>query len=134
MPDSAPIQKSHRAYWLIAGIVLLAAGIWLAHEPIASIGSPESLEARRTKLASQLSVVLEAEDRLVRDSLVLRKHPPGSLSIPNIVISPTGRDSIPGSSGSLSILNDPISDISFVKHLEKSINQFKFELGDIWIQ
>ena len=86
MPGSVPIQKPHRAYWLIAGIVLLATGIWLGHEPIASIGSPESLEARRTKLASQLSAVLEAEDRLVRDSLALQKPLPGSLSIPDIII------------------------------------------------
>ena len=40
VPGSVPIRKSHRTYWLIAGIVLLATGIWLGHEPIASIGKP----------------------------------------------------------------------------------------------
>ena len=62
------------------------------------LASPESLEARRTKLASQLSAVLEAEDRLVRDSLALRKPLPGSLSIPDIISSPAGRSGIPAAS------------------------------------
>jgi murein DD-endopeptidase MepM/ murein hydrolase activator NlpD len=108
---SVPIQKSHRTYWLIAVIALLVTGIWLGHEPIASIGSPESLEARRTKLASQLSAVLEAEDRLIRDSLALRKPLPNSLSIPDITSSPTGRDGIPVNSRPFGIVNHSITDM-----------------------
>nr|ADI22875.1 membrane proteins related to metalloendopeptidases [uncultured gamma proteobacterium HF0500_32L01] len=90
----------------------MAAGIWLGHEPIASIGSPESLEAQRTKLASQLSAVLEAENRLVRDSLALRKPLPGSLSIPEIISSPAGRGGIPAAPGLPGAVDDPITDMS----------------------
>ena len=109
---SVPIRKSHRTYWLIAGIMLLATGIWLGHEPIASIGSPESLEAQRTKLASQLSAVLGAEDRLVRDYVALRKPIPGTLSIPDIIISPAGHGDIPWARGPLGAVDDRISDNS----------------------
>ena len=112
MPGSVPIRKLHRAYWLIAGIMLLATGIWLGHEPIASIGSPESLEARRTKLASQLSAVLDAEDRLIQDSLALRKSLPGDLSIPEFISSPTGHDGIPTASNVSSAVDKPITDMS----------------------
>ena len=112
MPGSVPIRKLHRAYWLIAGIMLLATGIWLGHEPIASIGSPESLEARRTKLVSQLSAVLDAEDRLIQDSLTLRKSLPGDLSIPKFISSPTGHDGIPTASNVSSAVDEPIADMS----------------------
>ncbi|SVD66762.1 uncharacterized protein METZ01_LOCUS419616, partial [marine metagenome] len=112
MSGSGPIRKLHRAYWLIAGIMLLATGIWLGHEPIASIGSPESLEARRAKLASQLSAVLDAEDRLIQDSLALRKSLPGDLSIPKVISSPTGHDSIPTASNVSSTADEPIADMS----------------------
>jgi murein DD-endopeptidase MepM/ murein hydrolase activator NlpD len=112
MPGSVPIRNSHRIYWVIAGIVLLATGIWLGHEPIASIGNPESLEAQRTKLASQLSAVLEAEDRLVRDSLALRKPLPGSLSIPDINYSPVGRSGIPSASDFPGAIDNPNTDMS----------------------
>ncbi len=122
VPDLMPIGKSHRAYWVIAGIILLVTGIWLGHEPIASIGSPESLEARRTKLASQLSAVLEAEDRLVQDSLALRKPLPGSLSIPDIISSPTGRDGIPPASRLSSAVDDPITDMSTWRPIPASPN------------
>jgi murein DD-endopeptidase MepM/ murein hydrolase activator NlpD len=92
--------------------MLLATGIWLGHEPIASIGSPESLEARRTKLASQLSAVLDAEDRLIQDSLALRKPLPGTLSIPSFISSPTGHDGIPTTSNISSTADKPIADMS----------------------
>jgi murein DD-endopeptidase MepM/ murein hydrolase activator NlpD len=109
---SVPIRRSHRAYWLIAGIVLLAMGVWLSHEPIASINSPESLDARRTKLASQLSAVLEAEDRLVRDSLTLQKPLPSSFSIPEFNFSPANRDRIPAFSDPYAIIDGRIIDVS----------------------
>jgi murein DD-endopeptidase MepM/ murein hydrolase activator NlpD len=92
--------------------MLLATGIWLGHEPIASIGSPESLEARRAKLASQLSAVLDAEDRLIQDSLVLRKSLPGDLSIPKFTSSPSGHDGIPTASNVSSAADKQIFDMS----------------------
>jgi murein DD-endopeptidase MepM/ murein hydrolase activator NlpD len=92
--------------------MLLATGIWLGHEPIASIGSPESLEARRTKLASQLSAVLDAEDRLIQDSLALHKSLPGDLSIPKLISSPAGHDGNPSTSNVSNTANKPTTDMS----------------------
>jgi murein DD-endopeptidase MepM/ murein hydrolase activator NlpD len=102
--------------------MLLATGIWLGHEPIASIGSPESLEARRTKLASQLSAVLDAEDRLIQDSLALRKSLPGDLSIPKFISSPTGRGGIPITSNGSSAVGKPIVDMSLWQPIPASPN------------
>ena len=109
---SVPTRKSHHTYWLIVLIALLATGIWLGHEPIASIGNPESLEARRTKLASQLSAVLQAEDHLILDSLALHKRLPGNLSIPDIISAPTSLSGIPVAPRLSGAIDDRITDIS----------------------
>ncbi len=122
VPGSGPIRRLHPAYWLIAGIMLLATGIWLGHETIASIGSPESLEARRGKLASQLSAVLDAEDRLIQDSLALRKSLPGDLSIPKLISPPSGHDGIPPASNVSGSVDKPITDISTWKPIPASLN------------
>ena len=131
---SVPIRKSHRTYWLIAGIVLLATGIWLGHEPIASIGSPESLEARRTKLASQLSAVLEAEDRLVQDSLALRKLPSGQfVDTRYLFLRQLVAMVFPTASGLPGAVDDPITDMSPWRPIPASPNSTTRALGPRFI-
>jgi murein DD-endopeptidase MepM/ murein hydrolase activator NlpD len=130
----------HRTYWLIAGIALLVTGIWLGHEPIASIGSPESLEARRDKLASQLSAVLEAEDRLVRDSLTLRKQLPYSISKLDSVFSPVDHGELnqnPPSGPLSNVITNPTTlkfDLNFLLMPQPQLESPKIVIPDSTIE
>jgi len=116
-------------YWLIGGAIIIVTGVLLGRQPIASIGSPESISAQRIRLTAQLASVIDEESRLVREAILPTESLIGNLSAPTLSLPPTNSRSDPLSLGAILIDDYATPNQPLTQFLTKPEQSLVLELG-----